>query len=114
MEMYAEEGDIQRSIQTAIRVAAYQYAEYTEMTVRLERRGHHYYSIFTDLISCVRVRSIRLSSPGVSSNWDKSTGMPKFRSHFLVWGSQNPFSKLWMDIFVMERCSRSRAMTSDY
>lgn len=33
MEMYADEGDIQRSIQTAIRVAAYQYAEYTEMTV---------------------------------------------------------------------------------
>lgn len=32
MEIYAEEGDIQRSIQTAIRVAAYQYAEYTEMT----------------------------------------------------------------------------------
>lgn len=34
MEMYADEGDIQRCIQTAIRVAAYQYAEYTEMTVR--------------------------------------------------------------------------------
>ncbi|KII91307.1 hypothetical protein PLICRDRAFT_135393 [Plicaturopsis crispa FD-325 SS-3] len=32
MEMYAEEGDIQRCIQTAIRVAAYQYSEYTEMT----------------------------------------------------------------------------------
>ncbi|KAG5645489.1 hypothetical protein DXG03_005897 [Asterophora parasitica] len=32
METYADEGDIQRSIQTAIRVAAYQYAEYTEMT----------------------------------------------------------------------------------
>ncbi|KAJ6606688.1 chaps family protein [Mycena sp. CBHHK59/15] len=32
MGMYADEGDIQRSIQTAIRVAAYQYAEYTEMT----------------------------------------------------------------------------------
>jgi len=31
MEMYADEGDIQRSIQTAIRVAAYQYADYTEM-----------------------------------------------------------------------------------
>ncbi|KAF8804600.1 chaps-domain-containing protein [Phlegmacium glaucopus] len=31
MEMYAEEGDIQRCVQTAIRVAAYQYAEYTEM-----------------------------------------------------------------------------------
>lgn len=33
MEMYAEEGDIQRTMQTAIRVAAYQYADYTEMTV---------------------------------------------------------------------------------
>ncbi|KAJ7598439.1 Chs5p-Arf1p-binding proteins-domain-containing protein [Mycena floridula] len=32
MEMYAEEGDIARCIQTAIRVAAYQYADYTEMT----------------------------------------------------------------------------------
>ncbi|KAL0958001.1 hypothetical protein HGRIS_000176 [Hohenbuehelia grisea] len=31
MEVYADEGDIQRCIQTAIRVAAYQYAEYTEM-----------------------------------------------------------------------------------
>lgn len=34
MDMYAEEGDIQRGIQTAIRVAAYQWADYTEMTVR--------------------------------------------------------------------------------
>ncbi|KAL1747423.1 Chs5p-Arf1p-binding proteins-domain-containing protein [Schizophyllum fasciatum] len=32
MEMYADEGDIQRTIQTGIRVAAYQYADYTEMT----------------------------------------------------------------------------------
>ncbi|KAK1219242.1 bud site selection protein [Marasmius sp. AFHP31] len=32
MEVYAEEGDIQRCIQTAIRVAAYQWADYTEMT----------------------------------------------------------------------------------
>jgi len=33
LEMYAEEGDITRTIQAAIRVAAYQYADYTEMTV---------------------------------------------------------------------------------
>lgn len=33
MEMYADEGDIQRCVQTAIRVAAYQYADYTEMSV---------------------------------------------------------------------------------
>ncbi|THH00715.1 hypothetical protein EW026_g1868 [Hermanssonia centrifuga] len=32
LDMYAEEGDIQRSLQVAIRVAAYQYGEYTEMT----------------------------------------------------------------------------------
>ena len=32
MDMYSDEGDIQRCIQTAIRVAAYQHAEYTEMT----------------------------------------------------------------------------------
>jgi tetratricopeptide (TPR) repeat protein len=31
MEMAADEGDIQRCMQAAIRVAAYQYAEYTEM-----------------------------------------------------------------------------------
>jgi Chs5-Arf1p-binding protein BUD7/BCH1 len=43
MEMYAEEGDIQRSIQTAIRVAAYQYAEYTEMTVSSEEFDTSFY-----------------------------------------------------------------------
>ncbi|KAJ3550802.1 hypothetical protein NMY22_g207 [Coprinellus aureogranulatus] len=32
MEMYSEEGDITRTIQTAIRCAAYAYADYTEMT----------------------------------------------------------------------------------
>ncbi|KAF5389777.1 hypothetical protein D9757_006011 [Collybiopsis confluens] len=32
MDVYAEEGDIQRGIQTAIRVASYQWADYTEMT----------------------------------------------------------------------------------
>jgi len=30
--MYAEEGDLQRSLQAAIRVAAYQWADYGEMT----------------------------------------------------------------------------------
>ncbi|KAF9788356.1 chaps-domain-containing protein [Thelephora terrestris] len=32
LEMYSDEGDLQRSLQAAIRVAAYQYAEYGEMT----------------------------------------------------------------------------------
>ena len=31
--MYSEEGDIQRTLQVAVRVAAYQYGEYAEMTV---------------------------------------------------------------------------------
>ena len=34
LDMYTEEGDIQRTLQVAIRVAAYQYGDYTEMTVR--------------------------------------------------------------------------------
>lgn len=33
LEMYSEEGDLQRSLQAAIRVAAYQYSDYGEMTV---------------------------------------------------------------------------------
>ncbi|KZT68355.1 chaps-domain-containing protein [Daedalea quercina L-15889] len=32
LDTYAEEGDIQRTLQVAIRVAAYQWGEYTEMT----------------------------------------------------------------------------------
>ncbi|KAI0634831.1 chaps-domain-containing protein [Trametes polyzona] len=32
LDMYAEEGDIQRTLQVAVRVAAYQWGEYTEMT----------------------------------------------------------------------------------
>ena len=36
MEMYADEGDIQRCVQAAIRVAAYQYADYAEMTVSVD------------------------------------------------------------------------------
>ena len=37
LDMYAEEGDIQRSLQTAVRVAAYQWGEYAEMTVSAAR-----------------------------------------------------------------------------
>jgi len=32
LDVYADEGDIQRTLQVAIRVAAYQYGQYTEMT----------------------------------------------------------------------------------
>ena len=34
LETYADEGDVVRTIQTAIRVAAYQHSDYSEMTVR--------------------------------------------------------------------------------
>lgn len=33
LETYAEEGDLMRTLQAAIRVAAYQHAEYAELTV---------------------------------------------------------------------------------
>ena len=46
LDMYAEEGDIQRSLQAAVRVAAYQWGEYAEMTVSLYGLAH----FFVDLI----------------------------------------------------------------
>lgn len=36
LEMYSEEGDLQRSLQAAIRVAAYQHGDYGETTVSLQ------------------------------------------------------------------------------
>ncbi len=33
LDTYSEEGDIQRTLQVAVRVAAYRYGEYAEMTV---------------------------------------------------------------------------------
>jgi hypothetical protein len=72
LEMYSEEGDLQRSLQAAIRVAAYQYADYGEMTVgfqgvsdRDERQTHFEpYSTLRPL-------------PGPSSSWVKPTGTKK-------------------------------------
>lgn len=71
MDMYADEGDIQRSIQTAIRVAAYQYTEYTEMTVGCMS---HLCWPSSHASSSSQRRSLELSS-----NSDKSTDM--LRSH---------------------------------
>lgn len=45
MDAYAEEGDIQRTLQVAVRVAAYQWGEYTEMTVSTD--------IFPLVIPCI-------------------------------------------------------------
>lgn len=44
LDTYADEGDIQRTLQVAVRVAAYQWGEYTEMTVR---------SPFPHLVCCL-------------------------------------------------------------
>ena len=75
MEMYADEGDIQRSIQTAIRVAAYQYAEYTEMTVCIVELFLR--SILKVLVCCSQHKLL-----GVSLNWDKSMDMRRSPLHF--------------------------------
>lgn len=53
MEMYADEGDIQRCVQTAIRVAAYQYADYTEMTVSYFSTSFLPYTFNGDLLALV-------------------------------------------------------------
>lgn len=82
MEMYADEGDIQRSIQTAIRVAAYQYADYTEMTVSFhlvdqQTRGSRRCSILRKLL-------------GVSSNWAKYMDMRRYHLRSSAWACRTP------------------------
>ena len=59
LDMYAEESDIQRTLQVAIRVAAYQYGEYTEMTVRC-------------LITCMLRRDIDFSCACVVPDTDRA------------------------------------------
>ena len=106
MEMYADEGDIQRSIQTAIRVAAYQYAEYTEMTVCLKL-------VPPADAEGSPVHSSRHKLRGVSSSSDRYTDMRKSHLRFLAWDYLIRFLKSWIAIFNTGRSLRSRAMTSD-
>ena len=76
LEMYSEEGDLQRSLQAAIRVAAYQYADYGEMTVS--------FGMATDRgegLTNFEPSSTLRPSHDVSSSWVKSTGMKRFRTH---------------------------------
>ena len=42
MEIYADEGDLQRTLQAAIRVAAYQHNEYAEAAV--SKRSWNFWS----------------------------------------------------------------------
>lgn len=63
LEMYSEEGDLQRSLQAAIRVAAYQYGDYGEMTVSFQGAaycGGH--TVYFETFSTLR------PLPGASSN----------------------------------------------
>jgi len=70
MQMYAEEGDIQRTIQTAIRIAAYQYADYTEMSVRSLPPCLSQLVAPSDMVN-----SIPVLSRGVSFNSGSHMGM---------------------------------------
>jgi hypothetical protein len=84
MEMYADEGDIQRSIQTAIRVAAYQYAEYTEMTVRRVYSPGVTPPSYLYVLTRHRAPLFSSSTPhklrGVSSSLDRYMVTRRFRS----------------------------------
>lgn len=76
LEMYSEEGDLQRSLQAAIRVAAYQYADYGEMTVSFwmtPGRGGG--------LTYIESSSTLRPSHDASSNWVKLTGTKRFRTH---------------------------------
>ena len=80
LEMYSDEGDLQRSLQAAIRVAAYQYVDYGEMAVS-----------FLETLPCGG-RAIYFGSssilpplPDASSSWVKSTGTKRFRTPSSAW-----------------------------
>ena len=78
-EMYSEEGDLQRSLQAAIRVAAYQYADYGEMTVGFQTisdgDGHLTYSESSSTLQPL---------PDASSDWAKPMDTKRLRTHSSV------------------------------
>lgn len=49
--MYADEGDIQRTLQVAIRVAAYSYGEYAEQSVSLSVAIVFTHCLMTNVVS---------------------------------------------------------------
>jgi hypothetical protein len=71
LDMYAEEGDLTRTLQVAIRVAAYQHGEYSELAVC----SHH------DVI-CDEANWGSRSTPHRSrvcfTNWNRCTGMLRY------------------------------------
>ena len=90
LEMYSEEGDLQRSLQAAIRVAAYQYADYGEMTVGV-------WITFNGggLLTYSKPSSTLQPLPDVSSDWAKSTAMKRFRTHSSAWAFLMRSGKRW-------------------
>lgn len=109
LEMYSEEGDLQRSLQAAIRVAAYQYADYGEMTVGF-RMVHNGCNLLTySELLC----SIPQPSPAVSSSWVKSTGTKRLRTRSSAWASLTTSGKPWRATYIMGRSSKLRVTISD-
>ena len=56
--------------------------------------------------------TLRLSLDA-SSNWAKSTGTKRFRTHSSVWAFLMTSGKLWRATYIMGRSLKSRAMISD-
>jgi len=108
LEMYSEEGDLQRSLQAAIRVAAYQYADYGEMTVRFwmtPGRGGR--------LTYYERSSILRPSPDAFSNWVRPTDTKKFLTRSSAWGFLTTSGKRWRATCFMGRSSRLRVTTFD-
>ena len=114
LEMYAEEGDLSRLLQTAVRVAVYGvrwvafelgiYLIFSQTEIRLVYLivnmpkllyvliSHlSYFTGFPDL----SFHSIQLRLHTTFSNLVKLTATPKYLTHFSVWDFQTQFWKLW-------------------
>jgi len=108
LEMYSEEGDLQRSLQAAIRVAAYQYADYGEMTVGFSTNpdGEEHLT-YSEPSSTLR------PLPGASSNWAKPMGTKRFRTHSSVWAFLTTSGRRWRAICITGGRLKSRVTISD-
>jgi hypothetical protein len=114
LETYADEGDLTRTLQSGIRVAAYQHAEHADLVVR-----HLWFSLLSSLIVCCvpslivdRISgSFRRRLRVVSSSCSRSTGSKRSGTPCGRWASP---IRYWLSCGATSttaRRSASRATT---
>ena len=105
LEVYAEEGDLTRTLQVAIRVAAYQYGEYSELAVRSHQ----------DVVRrCVRAKwcNMGMTVPDADCSFDVQarTG-PRPREnmeHIVEYGIARAYIACYAAVFAVRTTVQSR------